>query len=389
LGDAVVPIRRARGYAPAPIDLPFETSQDILAVGAQQKNTFCLVKGSKAFLSQHIGDLENLETLEHFQSALSAYQSMFRVEPQIIAHDMHPDYMSTRVAYDYPAAQALRVAVQHHHAHIASVMAEHGINEPVIGIAFDGTGYGTDGAVWGGELLVADWSRFERVAHLKYAPMLGGEAAIRKPYRMAAGYIWSLCRGVPESEFRPFIDSLPIGERIILRRQFDAGINMPLTSSCGSLFDAAAALLDVRRESAYEGQPAVELEAIADPEGDEYFPYDIVREGEGWVIDPAATLRALWCEYRAGRSVEYVSNAFHNTVASFTVDACKLIRDKHKLNRAMLSGGCFQNSLLTRLLVDGLGEEGFEVFTHRQVPPNDGGISLGQAAVAYALTSEH
>ncbi len=384
LGDAVVPIRRARGYAPAPIDLPFESSQDVLAVGAQQKNTFCLVKGSKAFLSQHIGDLENLETLEHFHSALETYRNLFRVEPQVIAHDSHPDYLSTRVAYDYPAGQALRVAVQHHHAHIVSVMAEHGISEPVIGIAFDGTGYGTDGAVWGGELLVADWKGFERVAHLKYAPMLGGEAAIKKPYRMAAGYIWSLCRGIPETEFRPFIDSIPIGERIILRRQFDAEINMPLTSSCGRLFDAAAALLDLRREAEYEGQPAVELEAIADPQGDDYFPYDIIREGDGWVIDPAATLRALWCEYRAGRPVKWISNAFHNTVASFTLDTCKLIRDKHKLNRVMLSGGCFQSSLLTRLMVDGLDDAGFEVFTHRQVPPNDGGISLGQAVVAWA-----
>ncbi len=387
LGDAVLPIRRARGFAPAPIDLPFEAPQDILAVGAQQKSTFCLVKGSKAFLSQHIGDLENLETLEHFQASLETFERLFRVKPQIIAHDMHPDYMSTRIAHDYPAIQALRVVVQHHHAHIVSVMAEHGIREPVIGVAYDGTGYGTDGAVWGGEIMVADWSRFERAAHLRYAPMLGGETAIRKPYRMAAGYIWGLCRSAGETEFGAFIDTLPIGERIILRRQFEAKLNTPLTSSCGRLFDAAAAMLGVCREALYEGQPAVELEAIADPEVDELYPYDVLREGDGWVIDPAATLRALWCEHRAGRPVPVIAGIFHNTVASFTVAVCKLVRERRRLDRVALSGGCFQSALLTRLLVDQLAAEGFEVLTHRRVPPNDGGLSLGQAVVAYALTS--
>ncbi len=389
LGDAVIPLRRARGFAPAPIDLPFEAAQDILAVGAQQKNTFCLVKESKAFLSQHIGDLENLETLEHFEASLETYERLFRVQPPIIAHDMHPDYMSTRVAHDYPAVQALRVAVQHHHAHIVSVMAEHGIREPVIGVAYDGTGWGTDGAVWGGEIMVADWARFERVAHLRYAPMLGGEAAIRKPYRMAAGYIWGLCRGPCQSEFDAFLGSLPIGERIVLRRQFETKINTPFTSSCGRLFDAAAALLGLCRESLYEGQPAVELEATADPRGDALYPYDIQREGDRWVIDPAAIFRALWCEQRAGRPIEYVANAFHNTVADFTVATCELARDDHGNNRVVLSGGCFQNALLTRLVVDGLTAEGFEVFTNRLVPPNDGGLSLGQAVVAYALTAEH
>jgi hydrogenase maturation protein HypF len=385
LGDSAVPIRRARSYAPVPLDLPFTAAQDVLAVGAQQKSTFCLVKGSKALIGQHIGDLENLETLEHFESSLKLYERLFKMKPGVIAHDMHPDYMSTHLAHDYPAPSALRVVVQHHHAHVVSAMAEHGIRDPVIGVAYDGTGYGTDGAIWGGEILIADWRSFERVGHLRYAPMLGGEAAIRRPYRMAAGYIWSLCAAC-EVDFEEFLGRIPIGERILLRRQFETELNAPLTSSCGRLFDAAAALLGIRTEALYEGQPAVELEAVANPDARDIYPYDILREGEGWIIDPAATLRALWCEFRAGRPISTVAAAFHNTVAEFTRALCVEVREKHGLQRVVLSGGCFQNALLTRRLLDGLSETGFEVLTHRLVPPNDGGISLGQAVVAYALT---
>ncbi|UCC49532.1 MAG: carbamoyltransferase HypF [Gemmatimonadota bacterium] len=386
LGGAIVPIRRARSYAPAPIHLPFTARRDILACGAQQKNTFCLVKESKAFLSQHIGELENLETLSHFESSLQAFRQLFRVDPRIIAHDMHPDYLSTRFAHDYPDPSVMRVVVQHHHAHVVSAMAEHGIAEPVIGVAYDGTGYGTDGAVWGGEILVADWSSFKRVGHLRYAPMPGGEAAIRKPYRMAAGYVWSLC-AASEAEFEAFIATVPVGERIILRRQLETQLNTPLTSSCGRLFDAAAALLGVCREALYEGQPAVELEALADPQVDDMYPFDLLRDGDGWVVDPAATLRALWCDFRAGRSISRVAAAFHNTVAAFTLAVCRAVRDEHSLNRVVLSGGCFQNALLTQRLLEGLVAAEFEVVTHRLVPPNDGGLSLGQAVVAHALTA--
>ncbi|MGD8866138.1 MAG: carbamoyltransferase HypF [Gemmatimonadales bacterium] len=388
IGDDVVPLRRARGYAPTPIDLPFTASREILACGAQQKSTFCLVKESKAFISQHIGDLENLETLEHYESALETFRRLFRVEPRLIAHDMHPDYMSSHLAHDFPAPSAFRVVVQHHHAHIVSAMVEHGLREPVIGVAYDGTGYGLDGAIWGGEILAATWAKFERVGHLRYAPMIGGEAAIRKPYRMAVGYIWSLCSG-SDVEFQTYLSKVPIGERIMLRRQFEGKLNTPLTSSCGRLFDAAAALLGIRSEALYEGQPAVELEAIADEDvTDVYYPFDVIRQGNAWVVDPAAVLRALWCDYRAGRPVPVVAAAFHNTVAQFTLAVCERVRDSQKLNRVVLSGGCFQNALLTRRLSDRLRERDFEVFTQRQVPPNDGGISLGQAAVAYAMMED-
>ena len=384
IGGRAVPIRRARGYAPVPIELPFQARRDILACGAQQKNTFCLVKESKAYLSQHIGDLENLETLEHFESSLDLLRSLLRVEPEIIGHDMHPDYLSTRIAHEFPAPTAVRVPVQHHHAHVVSAMIENGLRDAVLGVAYDGTGYGTDGAIWGGEILLADWRSFKRLAHLRYAPMLGGEAAIRKPYRMALGYIWGLC-AASEAEFGPFLATLPVGERILLRRQFEARLNAPSTSSCGRLFDAAAALLGIRREALYEGQPAIELEALADPAVEDVYPYDLLRDAEGWVIDPAATLRALWCELRAGHAVPRIAAAFHNTVADFTRAACRAARDATRVNRVALSGGCFQNALLVERLQERLTVDGFEIFTHRWVPPNDGGISLGQAAAAHAL----
>jgi len=385
LGETAVPIRRARGYAPAPIDLPFTATRDILATGAQQKSTFCLVKESKAFLSQHIGELENLETLEHYETSLELFERLFRIEPDVIAHDMHPDYMSTRFAHDHPATSAVRIPVQHHHAHIVSAMTEHGLHDPVLGVAYDGTGYGTDGAIWGGELLLTRWGSFERLAHLRYAPMLGGEAAIRKPYRMAAGYVWSLCAS-SEHEFEPFIATMPVGERILLRRQFEARLNAPATSSCGRLFDAAAALLGIRREAEYEGQAAVELEARADATVRDVYPYDILRDGDRWIVDPAATLRALWCDFRAGHDESRVAAAFHNTVAEFTRDLCRRARESTRVNRVVLSGGCFQNALLTQRLCVGLAEDSFEIFTHRLVPPNDGGLSLGQATVAHAVT---
>jgi hydrogenase maturation protein HypF len=385
MGDSAVAIRRARGSAPTPLDLPFSASQDILAVGAQQKSTFCLVKGSKAVMGPHIGDLENVETLERFESTLELFERLLGAKPGIIAHDMHPDYLSTHLAHEYPAPSGLQVVVQHHHAHVVSAMAEHGIRDPVIGVVYDGNGYGTDGAIWGGEILVADWKSFRRAAHLRYAPMLGAKAATQKPYRMAMGYIWSLCTAC-EVDFEEFLGRVPIGERILLRRQLETEPTAPQTSSCGRLFEAAAALLGLRTEAQYEGQAAVELEAVADPAIDVVYPYDIIRDGDGWIIDPAATLRALWCELRAGRPVPTIAAAFHNTVADFTRNVCVAVREKHGLKKVVLSGGCFQNALLIRRLLEGLGDDGFEILTHRLVPPNDGGISLGQAVVAYART---
>ena len=371
--------------APEVIDLPFAVNHDILACGAQEKSTFCLVTGSKAYLSQDMGDLGNPGTLEQFKVSLENARNSFQVEPQVIAHDMDPDYVSTHFAHDYPATSAIRVVVQHHHAHVVSAMVESRLEGPVIGVAYDGGGYGTDGAVWGGEILVTDWQTFERVAHLRYVPLVGGATAVQHPYRMAATYVWSLC-AASAPEFEPFLATLPIGERIILRRQLEAELNLPLTSSCDRLFDVAAALLGVRREAEYKGQPAVEMEAIADPQVEDIYPYDVIRRGDGRIIDPAALFRALWCEYQAGRPVPHIAAAFHNSVASFTLTTCGQVREERDLNQVVLSGGCFQNALLTRRVEETLRADGFEVFTHSRVPPGDGGLSLGQAVVAHALT---
>ncbi|HSL72210.1 MAG TPA: carbamoyltransferase HypF, partial [Longimicrobiales bacterium] len=385
IGRQVAPIRRARSFAPAPIALPFSAPTDILAFGAQQKSTFCLVTGDQAYVSQHIGELDNLATGDHFHDTLELYLNLFRAEPQLIAHDLHPDYMSTAAAQHYPGAGLTRVGVQHHHAHTVSCMAEHGLSREVIGVSYDGTGLGLDGAVWGGEIMTATWRGFQRQAHLKYVPLLGSEAAIRQPLRMAASHLWA---ADPQAEqtyaqiFRRFTGE----ERRVLRRQFESGFNSPLTSSCGRLFDAVAALLRVCDEASYEGQPAVELEAIADPSAVGCFPYDIVEQDNRFIIDPSFTLSALWHAYRGDTPIAELSTRFHNTVAAWTADACRRVRDRTGIDAVCLSGGCFQNALLSTRTQIALEHAGFQVYTHQRVPANDGGISLGQAVVAYALT---
>ena len=380
------PFRRSRGYAPAPLALPFEASADILAFGGHQKSAFCLLKGNRAFLGQHIGDLDNIETVDHFRSSLDLFQELFQVKPAVLAHDLHPDYASTRLARDWPMDPgAVRIGVQHHHAHVVSCMAEHGLAEQVIGVSYDGTGLGTDGAIWGGEVLVADWGAFRRAGHLRYVPLLGGESAIRKPYRMTASYLWSLFGD--EGDFQQFFSTIPAAELGLLRRSFDQRVNAPDTSSCGRLFDAVSALLGVCTRAAYEGEPAVRLEGCADPTVQSSYTFGIDRVDGVLIADPAPVLRALWQDYRAGVPIPEIAGAFHNAVADATVQLCQGIRADTGLERVCLSGGCFQNALLTERTKAGLEGTGFQVHLQRQVPPNDGGLALGQAVVAYARTS--
>ncbi len=389
LADEVTPFRRSRGFAPAPLALPFTAEADILAVGGQQKAAFCLVKGNRAFLGQHIGDLDNLETIEHYRGSLELFQELFQVAPAIVAHDLHPDYASTGLAREWPLAPGgVRVGVQHHHAHVVSCMAEHGLAEPVIGVAYDGTGYGIDGAIWGGEVLVADWSAFRRAAHLRYVPLLGGESAIHKPYRMAASYLWSCFDPAPgDDRFAAFFAEIPTAEQAMLRHGFEQRINAPDTSSCGRLFDAVAALLGVCTRAAYEGEPAVRLEAVADSTVLDSYAFGIERADGALVIDPAPALAALWDDFRRGVAVGRIAAAFHGGVAAATAAVCDAVRDETGIGRVCLSGGCFQNALLTDRLVRRLKDAGFAVYTQRRVPPNDGGLALGQAVVAHARTA--
>jgi len=385
------PIRRSRGYAPFPVKLPFRVEQ-ILACGAELKNTFCLTRDDYAFLSQHIGDMENLETLEHFETTIELYKRLFRIEPEVVAYDMHPEYLATKYAKSQITNCKSQIAVQHHHAHIASCLADNGWSPddgPVIGVAFDGTGYGTDGRIWGGEFLVADYHGFRRVAHLEYLPMPGGEAAIRNPYRLALGYLYALTGRLPR--FRPLSPGAGAGEEEfrIIRQQIDKGINCPQTSAGGRLFDAVAALIGVRERVTYEAQAAIELEMAAQIQ---YpisniqimgYPFGIEESGGGKVIRLRPLFDALLADLRGGVAVGEMAYRFHITVAEMIGAVCERIAQEAGLRTVALSGGCFQNRLLLALVVPRLREVGLHVLLHRQVPCNDGGLSLGQAVIAH------
>ncbi|KNZ71178.1 (NiFe) hydrogenase maturation protein HypF [Thermincola ferriacetica] len=377
-------IRRSRGYAPRPILLQKQCKQ-ILACGAEQKNTFCLTKGSYAFVSHHIGDLENLETLESFTEGIELYKRLFAVEPEIIAYDLHPEYLSTKYALqqDHPK----KIGIQHHHAHIASCMAEHNLTGPVIGVAFDGTGYGTDGRIWGGEFLVADLKDFRRVAHLDYLPMPGGAKAIREPWRMAASYLLQLFKPADlEKESLPMVKKCGIERVTMLGELIDKQINSPLTSSMGRLFDAVSALLGIRETVNYEGQGAVELEQKArlwyNKDSSLSYQVQFKSDPEGWIIDQLTVILQVLDDLKSGRALEEIAYRFHLGVAELIVQTCVKIRDRFNISDICLGGGVFQNLLLLEMTLDRLTGQGFKTYIHRQVPTNDGGIALGQAVIA-------
>jgi len=385
LADRPQPVRRARGYAPSPVRTTFPLGS-ILACGAELKNTFCLTRDRYAFVSQHVGDMENLEALAHFEATVALYERLFRIKPVALACDMHPDYLATRYAQERATSGGLPlVPVQHHHAHIASCLADNDWPPdagPVIGVAMDGTGYGSDGHIWGGEVLIADYDSFKRFGHLQYMPMPGGEAAIRRPYRLALAYLQSCLGALPGL---PFVASVSPTEVDIAQRMVEQSINTPLTSSCGRLFDAVSALLGVCGEASYEGQPAIELEMLAgdvQPTPDSPYPFS-VDSGEVRIIRLEALLEAIVRAVQAGRPTPEISAAFHNTVAQMIARLCELAREEKGLNTVALSGGCFQNRQLLRLTVNALQARGFCTLLHRQVSCNDGGLSLGQAMVAH------
>ena len=375
-------LRRARGLAPDPIDLNDEMDE-IFAAGALLKNTFCLTKGRNAILSQHIGDLENFHALEFYQETLRNLKNTFRAEPTAVAYDMHPDYLSTRFALDYAREKGIpaerTIAVQHHHAHIASAMAEHGLTGEVIGISFDGTGFGTDGNIWGGEILVASRRDFRRAAHLKYMRLPGGDMAVKEPWRTAISYLIDACGNL--DALNGFKER--IGSRAgVVASMVKKNINSPLTSSMGRLFDAVASIAGIRDEITFEAEAAIELENIADAEG--ALPYQfIVKGGSPVQIDPAPMIRNIVDDVNNGVPKGIMAGRFHATVAEMALKMAEAVRKETGLERAVLSGGVFQNRLLFALTNQGLINAGFKVYSQEKVPANDGGISLGQAVVAW------
>ncbi|MEV1176026.1 carbamoyltransferase HypF, partial [Nonomuraea sp. NPDC049784] len=369
MAGEVTVLRRARGYAPEPFALRRPAPRPVLACGADLDSTFCLVEGRRAFVSQHIGDLENRETLRSFAEGIEHFRGLFGIRPQIVAHDLHPGYLSTRHAMEIPGVE--HVAVQHHHAHIASCLADNGDPGPVLGVVFDGLGHGPDGTLWGGEFLRADLTSFERLGHLAQVPLPGGTAAVRQPWRMTAAYLGDDHPGLAVARRNPWAEALRLAP------------GSPLTSSAGRLFDAVCALLGIRDKITYGGQAAIELEQHADPS--ERGTYEAaMHRGDLLVMEGAGLVRAAAADLAAGVDTRVIAARFHNGLADAVTRACDTLRQATGLSAVALSGGVFQNALLLERTAALLRAAGFRVLRHVRVPPNDGGISLGQAAIAAA-----
>jgi len=371
-------IRRSRGYAPDPLPLPRDCPP-LLASGAELKNTFGLARDRYAFLSHHIGDMENYETLRSFEEGIRHFERLFRVNPERIACDAHPNYLATRYARQRAEEENLPIIeVQHHHAHLAACLAENAWDsqEPAIGLSFDGTGYGSDGAIWGGEILIGGYAQSARRFHLAYVPLPGGDAAARKPARMALAHLWAA--GIEwEAGLAP-VDEFCAQDRAMLRAQIEKRINTPQTSSMGRLFDAASALIGIRQTATYEGQAAIEMEALADPHETGYYEMGFA----GDQIDTTPLWTALLHDLRSGASVPALSARFHNSIVQMALAACQAIRAETGCRAAALSGGVWQNRYLLERTAASLQQNGFQVLTHRQLPPNDGCIALGQIMTA-------
>jgi hydrogenase maturation protein HypF len=376
-------LRRSRGLVPESVTLPVATARHVLAVGAELKNTFCVAKGRRAWVGHHIGDLGDAETTRSFEEGIAHFEGLFAVRPEVMAHDLHPDYRSTAYALEREGVEL--VAVQHHHAHLAACLAEHGETAPAVGAIFDGTGYGTDGTVWGGELLVGDLRGFRRAGHLWPVRLPGGDRAAREPWRMACAWL-SVANGGADSDLPAMLElEVPEDTWRAVARMAQTGFAAPQTTSMGRLFDAVAALCGVRARTTYEGQAAIELEAAADLAATGEYPLPVVDErGAGVLLDARPTVLAVRDDVEAGASAGQVSARFHHAVARATARGCEVLAGAAGLDAVVLSGGVFQNRLLleeTSALLEGAG---LRVLVPERLPPGDGGISYGQAAVAAA-----
>jgi len=371
-------LRRARGYAPDAISLPFEMPP-VLATGAELKNTFCLTRQKYAFISHHIGDLENFEILRSFEEGIQHYERLFYIRPELLAADLHPDYLSTRYAQQRASEQSLPLLqVQHHHAHLAACLADNQWNskDAVIGLIFDGTGFGSDGAIWGGEVLLGGYTTFERAYHLDYVPLPGGDAAVRNPGRMALAYLKHA--GIDWNAGLPPVTGYSQTELSLIQSQIEKRINSPLTSSMGRLFDAVSALLGICQHISYEGQAAIELEALSDANEDGFYPINLQSE----TIDVRSLWESLVIEYSKGIPTPLLAARFHNSIARLGLQVCENLRRQTGIDRVALSGGVWQNIFLLNRTVSLLHSHSFKPLIHRRVPANDGGVALGQAVIA-------
>jgi hydrogenase maturation protein HypF len=375
-------VRRSRGYVPLAVRLPVASPRPLLACGAELKSTFALVRDSEAFLSHHLGDLTSEDAFRGFGEAVDHFRSLLDVTPEVVAHDLHPAYRSTMYAQSLAGVE--RVVVQHHHAHIASCLADNGVDRKVIGVAWDGSGYGTDGQVWGGEFLVADLAGFERVGHFEPVPMPGGDAAVREPWRMAATFLRAVYGAGMDTLDLAFMHRLDPAAWRLLSRAADRGLNSPLTSSAGRLFDAVASLVGVRDRVEFEAQAAMELEALAEPEADVVYATSLATE-DAIVVCTTDVVRGVVDDLLREVPVARIAARFHATLAEILAQVCDRIRARRGIAAVALSGGVFQNTWLLKAARRRLDARGFEVYSHRQVPTNDGGLSLGQAAVAARL----
>ncbi|MBL7197788.1 MAG: carbamoyltransferase HypF [Candidatus Omnitrophica bacterium] len=368
------------------IKLPFSFKDKVLAVGGQLKSTFCLAKDNRIFISKPFGDLEDIDTLSVFEKSIEDFKNQLKINPKIIAYDLHPEYLSTKYAQDYilQSSHCRLIAVQHHHAHIASCMADNNMkNQKVIGIAFDGTGFGNDGNLWGGEFLIADYRDFKRAAFFDYIPLVGGIQAIKQPWRMAAIYLYKTYKENFLKTNIDFIGRLDKHKWSILKKMIDRGINTPLTSSVGRLFDAISSLIGIRDKVEYEGQAAIELEKAidADIKGGDSYKYRIDNKGV-FIIDVRPIIKGVIEDLKKGYSKGRISIKFHNTIVEIILDICKRVRENSKINKVALSGGVFQNKYLYRKTIDYLTASNFKILTHRIISTTDAGICLGQAVIA-------
>jgi hydrogenase maturation protein HypF len=380
--NAPTVLRRSRGYVPIPVFLRREMPP-VVACGPELKNTVCLTRGNQAFISQHIGDLENIATEAFFEKTIDHLQRILDIRPQVLACDRHPDYLSTQWALQQ---QGPLIRVQHHHAHVAACMAEHQLEGPVIGLAFDGTGLGNDGTVWGGEVLLADEAGCRRLAHLEQVPMPGSSAAIKSPWRMGLAYLHHVYGEAAGDLDLPFLERLDNTQKTTIFQMAAKSINAPLTSSLGRLFDGVAAILGLRNQVAFEGQAAMELEMIADGREQETYPFEW-EDGPVKQLALAPIIIGMVQDIHKGVPAFVISRKFHQTIISMFAELCAGISRELNVDRIALSGGCFQNILLLQGLTRALKARRMNVFAHRQAPANDGGISLGQAVVAGAITA--